>query len=619
MEMKTGNLGLKIPIHNTTKYSQLNMDPDSIKKWRALLPMADTGAAAKKLFFALNELNQINLAPESRFEILELMRPPLQLICHSLKRHYINQSTALTKQKLTIANLAQTLQLEMVNGYKTIIEDTYADKKETTKEITALAIYRVMNYYTAILFQCYQLYSKELPGAWQELHLLYQHAKNENFLECKIKGLSSITENATTILASYTHLLSLAASNPFQWRQNEQEIINAVLDLWVPYAVLRSYSEADQEKPSLYIIDLTKDLPPKPLGLKQIEPSKTCIILSLEKSCTHLNKIFAEINANETKARLIHSNDPEYNISITTFLRLINSWNSIVTRKYKRFVVSGKMQVIFGLSAAHHYIGEEKPFNLNNKNSKASFDTAETLELTETPFLNEDPSTEHINLETSDNNDSSTFKPKAAEEKFMIYDCSLVDISPAGSCLIWENDNCHLVQPGEIIAMRTSENINDSLKSAPWSIGVIRWLKHTNNNKLKIGTQLLAPYATPAGAQVFKNETPVGCFLRCLILPQMEDLNPKPTIITPKLPFKLDKFINLYSTEDEPTTKVKLTKQIDASSSYRQFEYSTKETINVTIKAIDTKANTQALKIDKTKIKNDDRENDQFNSIWDEL
>ena len=283
MEMKIGTLGLKLPVQNAEKQSRLNMDPDSIKKWRALLPMADTGATTKSLFIAINELNQVVVEPGKRFEILELLRPPLQLVCQALKKHYVNQTTALTKQKLTIANLAQTLQLEVVNGYKIVLEEMYKNNKETNKEIIPLVIYRIIHYYTLVLLQCYQLYSKELQGVWQELHILYKLAKAGDILEHKIEGVSSIPGQAFTILTSYTHTLLLAASNPFQWRQSEQEVINNVLDLWAPYISLRTYMDDDPKKPCLYILDLDKDLPPSPLGLKLIEPSKSCLILSLEK------------------------------------------------------------------------------------------------------------------------------------------------------------------------------------------------------------------------------------------------------------------------------------------------------------------------------------------------
>ncbi len=622
MEMKTGKLGLKIPVQNSTKRSQLNTDPDSIKKWRAALPMADTGATAKKLFFTLNELNQVTIEPEKRFEILELLRPPLQLVCQSLKKHYTNQTTALTKQKLTIANLAQTLQLETANGYKTIIEERFLNRKEATTEMTSLVIYRIMHYYTMILCRCYQLYAKEPSGIWQELHILYKYAKKENILEHKIEGISSIPDQTSTIATSYTHILLLAASNPFQWRQNEQEAINNILDLWVSYTSLRSYTEADQKKPSLYIIDLDKDLPPSPLGLQQIEPSQSCIILSLEKECSHIKKILTELDEDEIKARMTHANNSEYAIAAASLHRLMNSWNSIVTRKHKRFTVSGKMQVIFGLSAAHYHIGGAKPFEPNNdEKKKTSVNNNESLELTDELPSIEDISQCSINLEVNDVDSNSKTKDKPAVEKFIIYNCSLMNISPTGSCLIWENDISPLVQPGEIIAMRTSENINEKANNAPWNIGVIRWLKHTDNDKIRVGIQLLAPYAKAAGAQILKDNTPAGYFLRCLILPKMEDLALNTTIITPILPFKEGRAINLYNAENEPMIKMKLTKQVDATSSYRQFEYSTEQAIDIVKSSTDKQkhANPAINKHHKSNTGDNGEVTDKFNSIWDEL
>jgi hypothetical protein len=182
--------------------------------------------------------------------------------------------------------------------------------------------------------------------------------------------------------------------------------------------------------------------------------------------------------------------------------------------------------------------------------------------------------------------------------------------------LIWENDTYPLVQPGEIIATKTNEDLNN--KHSLWNIGVIRWLKHTTNGNMKVGVQLLAAHAKPAGTQIVKDNVPSGYFLRCLILPKMEDLNIASSIITPTLPFKQGKTVNLYIAEDEPIIQVKLTKQIDATSSYRQFEYATEQPLEIN----QNKSIEKQLTMEKVPVLNPLEKNetiDKFNSIWDKL
>jgi hypothetical protein len=620
MEMKIGKLGLKVPIQNPDKRSQISMDIESIQKWRAALPMADTGATAKKLFLLLNELNQITLEPKKRFEILELLRPPLQLICQALRKHYINQTTPLTKQKLTIANLSQTLQLEIINGYKIALEEFYIHDKDQGKALIPLIIYRIIYYYNMVLLKSYQIYFQEPSGIWQELHLLYKLAKKDGILEHKIEGILSTKEQLPTILINYTHSLLLAASNPFQWRQNEQDAINNVLNLWVPLITLRAYSAADKKKPGVFVFDLEKDLPPEPLGLQQDEPTKSTMTLDVSKICDHLKAIHKELEENEIKARIAHDKDPEYEISAATLGRLISSWNTIITRKHKRFNVNGKMQAVFGLSSTHHYVGDAKPFEPNTtaekKKNSSNLDIA-PLELTEdSASENSLTSEQSLSLELLEDENKTKSKNNVSGEKYVIYNCSLLNISPNGFCVIWENESYPLVQPGEIIATRTSEDANHD--NSLWNIGVIRWLKHTTNGNIRVGVQLLAAHSKTAGAQIVKDNVPAGYFLRCLILPKMEDLNIASSIITPTLPFKQGKTINLYTADNIPVIKAKLTKQIDATSSYRQFEYETEQPIEIIpSKPIEKQSATEPTTTI-NKIEGNEA-SDKFNSIWDKL
>lgn len=609
MEMEIGKLGLKIPVQETNASTQFKFDQESIKQWRSALPMADIGAAAKKIFLLLNELNKIKLDTNRRFDILELIRPPVQLICQALKKHYVNQTTPLSKQKFTIANLAETLQTEMANGYKIVLEETYTKSGANLKDVKPMIIFRIMHYYSMILLRNYQLYSQEKTDIWKELHLLYKLARKESCLKTGIENASLTKVQSSTIDSKYIQALLLAASNPYQWKQNEQETINGILEIWAPYVKLRPYTEADLDKPSLYLTDLEQDLAPRPLGLYKREISKSNIILDLGDLCSHLNVVLQELEENEIKARIAHDQDKEYEISASTLHRLLGTWNAIIARKHKRFVVSGKMQAIFGLAATHHYVGEGKPFEPKQIPTNKQEDQSSS----EMPMA-----TEEITLELIEDEDTHATAKKANQENYTSHECSLLNISPNGFCLIWDEETYPLVQPGEIIATKTIED-SDQGKS-PWNIGVIRWLKHANNGKIRVGVQLLAAYSNAAGGQIIKEGNPVGYFLRCLILPAMEDLGINSSIITPTLPFSKGKTINLYNVEQDSMVSVQLVNQIDSTSSYRQFEYSTQEDLVISSenKTPET-VKTEEVKPKKITPDKNNGEEDEFSSIWDQL
>jgi cyclic-di-GMP-binding protein len=160
MKTTKGRSELLIPVVDPKKQTKLVLEDDEVMKWRASLPMANTGAAAKEVFFALSELIQSPMNYEKRFQLIELFRPPLQWICQVLRKHYINNSKPLTEQQIRIANLGQNLQTHMVLGYKLVIDDCLKNPpKEVQKSVLPMTIYRVMHYYTLILLRCYQLSS----------------------------------------------------------------------------------------------------------------------------------------------------------------------------------------------------------------------------------------------------------------------------------------------------------------------------------------------------------------------------------------------------------------------------------------------------------------------------
>jgi cyclic-di-GMP-binding protein len=147
--------------------------------WQKHLP-SDLGQSAKKVYHAISDCNKVELAPKDRFEILEIFAGSVEHICHALSRHYLNQTSVLTPQQLTIASLAETLQQQMADGYKLVIEHSAntPDSVESLDSTTiAVALHKIIWYLTQIILLSYELYSIPPKGTWKELHLAYQYAE----------------------------------------------------------------------------------------------------------------------------------------------------------------------------------------------------------------------------------------------------------------------------------------------------------------------------------------------------------------------------------------------------------------------------------------------------------
>lgn len=629
IERTVGSLGIKVPVINPKIIPQVPMSPSTVTAWRALLPMADTGATAKKVYHALNECNQVEVNPTDRYEILELFRPPVQFICLELRKHYINQTKTLSKESLTISMLAQTLQLEMAEGYKLVIQHLVdSGKKKLQKKIIPTAIHRVIHYYTLILLRCYQLYSPAPPDIWKEIHILYKYAEDNDYLDEEIVD-ESISHSASihTLTQTYEQALLLAATCPYQWRQNEQEHLNNALGTWAPYTKIRKANSNEKSKSGLFIIDLEKDLPPYPLSIGVIKPSKTTRILDVSTLIAHLKDLLNRFGSDELSSRIAQDGKPEFSVSTPIVRRLIQSWSCDRTRSYNRFPQPGSMRLSFGLSATHYYVSGEKHFNPESDDDLGTADAllpscdisieVEGEEEENTEMMSVLPGQEDL-LDSSQTVDEDTDDDEEeGGNEYIIHECNLINISPAGFCLLWDEKSYPPIQSGEIIGLQSTMNIGDN----PWSVGVVRWLKHTPDQDLVIGVQLLAPYATAAAAQLVKNNQSAGYYLRCLILPAMESMGLKSTLITPTLPFKKGSDLTLVYDSDQDShdnrLEGSLTKLVDATDSYKQFDFIVEELeeedeedehdeININVLPVGTLGSANAAQDDK----------DEFDSIW---
>jgi len=557
-------IGARVP--ETSAKPKRPITPESIIKWRSKLPIVDTGETAKKIYQALVEVLQTPMSAYSRYKIMELFRPPIKLICLELKKHYINRPINLSKDSVTLSNLAQTLQSLMADGYKLVLHQLIVDDLlDKENDLAIIAIQRVFFYFNFILLRCYQIYSPAPEYLWQEMHVLYKLAADSNLVDKTITDTEATAEEVREVNLTRTYLkpVVLAATDPYQWRRNEQEHLSNAINHWVEYTVLTESHPDGGKNPGIYIIDLAKDLPPYPQSLDIITHSETTKAFSMLALVDHLEKMTSNFDSDELGSRIIQSGNVELSVSRSIVKRLIKNWSNIRKREYNRFPQTGKMRITFGLSATHYYISGKKHFQSHYDEDELDKDITDTL-------------------------DEGNKKLEA--NAYSVYECDLVNISPAGMCLKWSGSSYSQIQAGEIIGLQSTIDLANN----PWSIGVIRWLKYSKEQELMIGIHLLAPYARASGVQLFKHLQAAGYYLRCLMLPEMESMGLKATIVTPTLPFKKGSDFSLIKTDkaDERLAGT-LTKLIDETDSYKQFEYD----INNKIKQSNTNSDEDEINI----------------------
>jgi len=551
METTRGPLGFTIPVQSLSSSREVKMTPNDVMEWRNHLPMADLGVSAKKVFHTISDCNKVTLGLKERFEILELLRTPVQFISQSLRKHYMNQTSALTKQQWMIANLAETLQLEMAMGYKLIIEQLDnngpADLKST---ILPVVLQRTIHYFTHILIRSYQLYSIPPESVWKELHLVYKHAEKNRLLK------------QNNLEEDYKRILLLAATYPYQWRQSEQDLLYSATESWAKLINIRD-DLPNKSKVGCLALDLNADKPPTAVVRGLIESTSAGRTLDLQPLLEHIKELIKTIEPNELQAKISHHNEPEYVVSTSVLRRLIKEWEKPKPRTTERTQKSEPINVCLGLTAAHYYVNHQKPFQ-PTQSTESQDGLGLALSTGGLGLQEEGGNIESTEIDVSKVSLGSTESTKAS--LYQMLSCHLINQTPEGYGLLWPNDSAYMIQAGDVMGL---EKEIDGKKD--WLVCVIRWLQRTSQNELKVGVDCLAKTAKAGAAQLIKNNVPAGYYLRCLIV--------NSTVLVPILPFKSGSKINivLNGNGDSNQMDVELTELVDSTGSYKQFNFITKE------------------------------------------
>ncbi len=549
MEITTGPLGLNIPVQNPSAAMSVKFTPADILNWRNALEMADLSATTKKLYQVMREGGQHNVQPKDRLEILELLRPTIQFVCQSLAKHYTHQPHALTQEQFTIANLCQTLQLEMAYGYKTIIEQTASPSSsfDLKASLLPIAIQRVFYYFSQILVRSYKIYSPPPLNLWQELHLLYRYIRNN-------------LPQREDLIEDYKHILLFAGSGPAHLRQNEQEALYRGTEIWAPLASF-SNKIPNTTGTGYLIVDTAADHAPLHPSRGQVTFSDSCEVLLVHGIASRLKNLLEIIEPNELQSRIEHYNQAEYAIPSSVLRALIKAWGMPSPRTQERVAQHQSAQICVGLRSTHFYANHAQSFKMPRSETAPESATSASGEIQWVAELeNTDEQGTHIDLS------NAKAIPVESTELYVFYVSTIVNETPTGYSLTIETAIGSSLQVGEILGLKR-DDLPDVLE-----ICSVRWLQY-ESNVLRLGIERLSAGSKAAAIQLIKNKKTVGDYVRCLILDS--------TLLVPVLPFKKEDLVNLIENELEEPNEYVLNELVDATGGYKRFQFAPKQNRSV--------------------------------------
>ena len=603
-------ISFRIPQQNLQALSLTSTKPKDFIRWLNSLPKTSAGETARQLHITLDELSRLKCAPETRFELLELIRPAILELRPQLSKHYLNQSLILSAKAVKVATLAQSLLLRLSTAYKVVIVNSLAHIKITkVRKIVGISSHRLTTLSTLRLLHDYQLYSPAPKSIWHDLYQIYFLSEHYNLFEEQISDNAS--GGTSTIQQEFFRAIMLTATNPNQLRQIDIAKFYDACGVWSHYIT----SDSDAQPPGIFYLDLLSDSPPAYHNWVATDKDTQIRIIYFGNLINQLSQHLDD----PSKASI---EIPDY-LSNELLKHLCIAWGSSVQRSFSRTPQEGVVEVAVGISAAHYFLADEMPVEtfMRNGESKALSNTESNLFLnpssdplapvshdetrssddiwsiryTQTPSAN--TSKADLNTPINTDNVSSAIAAHSGEQEklFTTHNCQIIDTSPGGYCLSWQGDTPGQLRTGEILVLREPNE-------KQWAVGVIRWNSQISADTARIGIELLAPSGISCCGSVINKTGPDNRYLRSIQLPEIQAVGQAASLITINSGFHAGNKIHLHYLGKR--LKAKLTKKISSTSGYNQFLFE--------VLGQEEKDQTE----NKDNAPSGDSANDEFNTVW---
>ncbi len=591
MTTNSNPLGLYIPPQTIEHPDAPYIVPKEAQKWIANLPVAHIGETARLIYKAIAEINRIPLPAQQRFKVIELFRKPLEFVTASLQKHYIGLAFPLSSKNQKIAELTRELQWEFAIGYKIIIDARLSNTSKVDYKTLITSIHRAMHYLGESLYKSYLIYLPTKEQAWLELHHLYLFSEHNDLISNKIKEPLEINALTNTIELLYHHIILLSLANPYRLSQSEIIKVYDALKHWVQHS--RLHLLKDPENPEgLFSIDLEHNKPPTYFSAAQKTPEFNFIrIVDTSELTRVLRDQMSNTTDNAEPAQSIL--DPNY-MSIDILKKLVLAWGAVPKRNFSRKGKKEKICVTLGISATHYFIQKEYDAKLSEEDmlgdtlreedylenelffsEKADFahsssthgDQPDVWDIAQNPNLKNNHPIDAPLFNSTNDNQTIDLPSSTISEVYASYECLLINESAGGYCISWENSVSTKTIVGSIIGLKT-QNATDE---QTWCIGVIRWIKSTEENQMFIGIELLSPSGQSIASNNISRRRQTKGFARSLLLPELRNVKQPQTLITQSL-YQVNDRLDL-DVHGQPM-KVKLTKLLESTSAFSQFQFS---------------------------------------------
>jgi len=568
MDLHASYALLRVTAPDLSSLSFCAPQPAALRAWLGELPKANLGETARRLYGALQELNRLRTPAANRLQLLELMQPEVHFVCTQLQQHLRSQVVILDARRQQIATLCQTLHQQLARAAKlTASEALQLPADDNNQQLAARALMLALQALYQLLCQFSWLYTAPSQGFWLELHQLYRAAGSQQLERLPLQHASHGT--AQTIEQYYLAGLLLGSARCNQLRQQAIQVLGQNLPSWSRLARLQ-----DSHLPgSLFAFAPTTDSPPRYTSLLQDEAPAQLQGVDPQGLVDALHEYLLLGREQRVHARLpvLHG------VSDDLLQHLCTAWSAPAERAFNRIPGTGNLSACVGIRVLHYHLSGQRSFAacLQLPEHEVSVDFQRRLR-------EQDPWSRafdagkpgeplHKPRERIDYRQerAADEKPPVAGEEYPLHQLQVVNHSPGGYCLAWDDSPPEQLQTGDLIGLQHPGERG-------WNIALIRWIRQPPSSGLQLGIELLAPRAQPCGLRLLQRSDQHAHYLRGLLLAAIPTLGRPAMLIAPHLPFQQGQKVQLNL--DGREQPILLTQRHALSSNFNQFEYRPLET-----------------------------------------
>ena len=517
-------LSLSIPKREDRALSFSDGSIDGLARWADELPITEGFAAGTLLRDALAELNRTTGEHDLRFQQMELLRPVAHFVCSTFAPAQARRALLVDEQERAEANLAQSLQFELATGYKIVLVDGLRSgidleagaRRESPAGIALIAVHRTLTELAQTLLRSLQRYTPPPPRLWQQLHQLFALAELRGVLDETVHDEENQFRPETRIVDAYVRATMLGAARPNTLRPTTLGTLFKVLEDWTRFVDL---STEEPEDGAHAVLNLSGDHPPITAAAYEHGEDEELRVIDSTRLLDVLNRHLDPEQTQVQTGPVMPETDPDELVR-----HAVQAWGVVTKRIFKRMPVEGRLKICAGMLAIHYHVADGVPF--------------------EDRLVG-----------------GTRRRPGRVPARFRTFELTLADASPGGYGLVCEGDFPEDLQTGDLLGVH-KEGVGE------WHIAVVRWFGNEPSGA-RLGIELLAPRAEPAGARRVASRGSAKEWVPVLLLPELRALHQPSALITPRGAFRIDQKLALNCGGRE--RKVRLEASRSFTDNFHQF------------------------------------------------